>query len=86
MRYTTEYKDLARAKLVEAGGRHAKKNGFTSSGMAGLAAAADVTTGSMYKHFSGKSDFFVALISAELQRTADPVSYTHLTLPTSDLV
>lgn len=71
MRYTTEYKDQARAKLVEAGGRHAKKNGFASSGMAGLAAAADVTTGSLYKHFSGKSDFFVALISAELQRTAD---------------
>jgi TetR/AcrR family transcriptional regulator, transcriptional repressor for nem operon len=71
MRYTNEYKEQARAKLVEAGGRHAKRHGFGSSGMAELAAAAGVTTGSMYKHFSGKSDLFVAMITAELKRTAD---------------
>lgn len=71
MRYTTEYKENARAKLVEAGGSHAKQHGFNSSGMADLAAAAGVTTGSLYKHFSGKSDFFVALLTAELKRTAD---------------
>jgi TetR/AcrR family transcriptional regulator, transcriptional repressor for nem operon len=71
MRYTTEYKDQARARLVEAGGRYAKQHGFQSSGMADLAAAAGVTTGSLYKHFNGKSDLFVALIAAELQRTAD---------------
>lgn len=71
MRYTTEYKEQARTNLVEAGGRHAKQHGFTSSGMADLAAAAGVTTGSLYKHFSGKSDLFVAMITAELKRTAD---------------
>jgi TetR/AcrR family transcriptional regulator, transcriptional repressor for nem operon len=71
MRYNTEYKEQARAKLVEAGGRHAKQHGFISSGMAGLAAAAGVTTGSLYKHFNGKSDLFVAMITAELKRTAD---------------
>jgi TetR/AcrR family transcriptional regulator, transcriptional repressor for nem operon len=71
MRYTTEYKDQARAKLVEASGRYAKQHGFNSSGMADLAAAAGVTTGSLYKHFNGKSDLFVALITAELKRTAD---------------
>ena len=71
MRYNTEYKEQARAKLVEAGGRHAKQHGFTSSGMADLAAAAGVTTGSLYKHFSGKSDLFVAMITVELKRTAD---------------
>ena len=71
MRYTTEYKEQARAKLVEAGGRHAKQHGFMSSGVADLAAAAGVTTGSVYKHFSGKSDLFVAMITAELKRTAD---------------
>ncbi len=71
MRYTTEYKEQARAKLVDAGGRHAKQHGFISSGMADLAAAAGVTTGSLYKHFSGKSDLFVAMITAEMQRTAD---------------
>jgi TetR/AcrR family transcriptional regulator, transcriptional repressor for nem operon len=71
MRYNTEYKEQARAKLVEAGGRHAKQHGFNSSGMADLAAAAGVTTGSLYKHFSGKSDLFVAMITAELKRTSD---------------
>ena len=71
MRYTAEYKELARAKLLDAGGRHAKQHGFISSGMADLAAAAGVTTGSLYKHFSGKSELFVAMLKAELQRTAD---------------
>ena len=71
MRYTNEYKEHARANLVESGGRHAKRHGFGSSGMAELAAAAGVTTGSMYKHFSGKSELFVAIITAELKRTAD---------------
>jgi len=71
MRYTTEYKEEARAKLMVASGRHAKQHGFISSGMADLAAAAGVTTGSLYKHFSGKSDLFVAMITAELKRTAD---------------
>jgi TetR/AcrR family transcriptional regulator, transcriptional repressor for nem operon len=71
MRYTNEYKDQARTRLVEAGGQYAKQHGFNGSGMADLAAAAGVTTGSLYKHFSGKSDLFVALISAELNRTAE---------------
>jgi TetR/AcrR family transcriptional regulator, transcriptional repressor for nem operon len=71
MRYSDEYKVLARAKLVHSGGQHAKQHGFASSGMADLAAAAGVTTGSVYKHFSGKSDLFVAMITAELKRTAD---------------
>jgi TetR/AcrR family transcriptional regulator, transcriptional repressor for nem operon len=71
MRYSTEYKAQARKKLMDASGRHAKQHGFNSSGMADLAAAAGVTTGSAYKHFSGKSALFVALIGAELKRTAD---------------
>lgn len=71
MRYPNEYKEQARAKLVSAGGRHAKQHGFSSSGIADLAAAAGVTTGSLYKHFSGKSDLFAAMIAAELKRTAD---------------
>lgn len=71
MRYTAEYKEQARAKLIESGGQHAKAHGFASSGMADLAAAAGVTTGSLYKHFNSKSDLFAALITAELNRTAE---------------
>jgi TetR/AcrR family transcriptional regulator, transcriptional repressor for nem operon len=71
MRYTADYKESARRRLVALGGRHAKQHGFGDSGMAALAAAAGVTTGSLYKHFDGKADLFTALVKAELQRTAD---------------
>jgi TetR/AcrR family transcriptional regulator, transcriptional repressor for nem operon len=71
MRYTAEYKKQARENLVNLSGKHAKQHGFIDSGMADLAAAAGVTTGSLYKHFKGKSDLFVNIIQAELKRTAD---------------
>jgi AcrR family transcriptional regulator len=74
MRYPKEYKEQARARLLGRGGSHAKKHGFGDSGMDALAAAAGVTTGSLYKHFDGKSDLFSALIRAELQRTAERFS------------
>jgi TetR/AcrR family transcriptional regulator, transcriptional repressor for nem operon len=70
MRYPKEHKEQTRTRLLESGGIHAKKHGFVGSGMDSLAAAAGVTTGSLYKHFEGKSDLFAALIRAELQRTA----------------
>ncbi len=70
MRYTQEYKESAKQRLVAAGGSHAKQHGFGGSGMSELAAAAGVTTGSLYKHFGGKADLFATLISAELKRTA----------------
>ncbi|MEO8281334.1 MAG: TetR/AcrR family transcriptional regulator [Ideonella sp.] len=70
MRYPKDHKDASRQRLVEQGGSHAKKHGFNESGMAGLAASAGLTTGALYKHFDGKADLFVALITAELARTA----------------
>lgn len=74
MRYPKEHKEQARNRLLESGGSHAKQHGFGGSGMDALAAAAGVTTGSLYKHFDGKSDLFAALIRAELQRTAQRFS------------
>lgn len=70
MRYPKEHKDTSRQRLIELGGSHAKKHGFNESGMASLASAAGVTTGALYKHFDGKADLFVALITAELKRTS----------------
>ncbi len=70
MRYPKDHKDSSRQRLIELGGSHAKKHGFNESGMGSLAAAAGVTTGALYKHFDGKADLFVALITAELERTA----------------
>lgn len=74
MRYPREHKDQARKRLLESGGGHAKKHGFGGSGMDALAATAGVTTGSLYKHFEGKSDLFAALIRSELRRTAQRFS------------
>ncbi len=70
MRYPKDHKDTSRQRLIALGGSHAKKHGFNESGMASLAASAGVTTGALYKHFDGKADLFAALITAELQRTA----------------
>lgn len=71
MRYPRDHRPAARSQLLDRGARHAKKHGFRASGMDALAAAAGVTTGSLYKHFEGKSDFFAALLESELQRTAE---------------
>jgi TetR/AcrR family transcriptional regulator, transcriptional repressor for nem operon len=70
MRYTKDHKEASRQRLVELSGSHAKRHGFNDSGMAALAASAGVTTGALYKHFDGKAALFAALITAELQRTA----------------
>lgn len=70
MRYSADEVQATRQRLLAQGGSHAKQHGFGESGMAALASAAGVTTGALYKHFKGKSDFFAALVTAELQRTA----------------
>jgi TetR/AcrR family transcriptional regulator, transcriptional repressor for nem operon len=70
MRYSKDHKDASRQRLIELSGSHAKQHGFNESGMASLAASAGVTTGALYKHFDGKGDLLVAVINAELERTA----------------
>ncbi len=80
MRYPKDHKETSRQRLIERGGNHAKQHGFNDSGVAALAASAGVTTGALYKHFSGKADLFAALVTAELARTA--VQYE--TLATGD--
>ena len=74
MRYPKEHKEKARQRLVENSGRLAKQRGFAASGVDALAAASGVTSGSFYKHFSGKSDLFAAVVTAELQRSAQRFS------------
>ncbi|MCX7164965.1 MAG: TetR/AcrR family transcriptional regulator [Rhodocyclales bacterium] len=71
MRYSKEHKDEARQRLLDASARHVKKHGFAASGVDALASAAGVTSGSLYKHFGGKSDLFASVIRTELKRTAE---------------
>lgn len=70
MRYPKEHKEQARRRLVEGGARLAKKRGFAAAGVDDLAAAAGVTSGSVYKHFGGKTELLAAIIEAELGRSA----------------
>jgi len=70
VRYPKEHKEQARQRLVAGGARLAKKRGFAAAGVDDLAAAAGVTSGSVYKHFVGKSELLSAIITAELGRSA----------------
>lgn len=70
VRYPKEHKEQARQRLVEGGARLAKKRGFAAAAVDDLAAAAGVTSGSVYKHFGGKSELLAAIIRAELERSA----------------
>jgi len=74
MRYPKEHRDKVRQRLVENSGRVAKERGFAASGIDAMAAESGVTSGSLYKHFSGKSDLFAAIVRAELQRSAEGFS------------
>ena len=74
MRYPRQHKEQARQRLVERSGRLAKERGFAASGVDAMAAASGVTSGSLYKHFNGKSELFAAIVKAELQRSAERFS------------
>jgi AcrR family transcriptional regulator len=69
MRYSAEHKRRARANLVSRGARVAKRSGFAASGIDALAAAAGVTSGSVYKHFASKDELLRALVETDLEVT-----------------
>lgn len=69
MRYPKDHKEQVRAKLLAQSGSYAKKHGFAASGVDTLAAAAGLTTGSLYKHFANKTELFAELIRNELGRS-----------------
>ena len=69
MRYSKDHKQQARQQLLNQSGSHAKKHGFSASGVDALAGAAGVTSGSFYKHFASKNALFSTLVKAELEQT-----------------
>jgi TetR/AcrR family transcriptional repressor of nem operon len=54
MRYSPEHKEETRARLLKTTGSLVKKKGFAATGVDGLMAAAELTSGAFYSHFRSK--------------------------------
>lgn len=68
MRYPPEQKERTRAGIVEVAGRAFREKGFHGIGVDGLAAAADLTSGALYKHFGSKNVLFREVVRVGLDR------------------
>lgn len=71
MRYSSDHKEGARTRLIDATGALVKKNGFAATGVDGLMAAAGLTSGAFYTHFRSKGDLLEAIIENELKRSIE---------------
>lgn len=76
-RTQVERSDATTARLVSAAQRLFGRDGYATTSIVAVAAAAGVTKGAAYHHFRGKADLFRAVfvreqeeIAAELERTA----------------
>lgn len=69
MRYSPDHKDSTRAHLLDVGGALAKENGFGTTGVDKLMAAAGLTSGAFYAHFRSKGELLEALVNSELTRS-----------------
>lgn len=78
MRYSTTHKADTRKHLLRTAGALAKKKGFSSTGVDALMAAAGLTSGAFYNHFSSKDELFSELLKQEVEHSfslfADEVS------------
>jgi TetR/AcrR family transcriptional repressor of nem operon len=66
MRYSTDQKIKARRSIIESGAKVLKTGGFSGVGVDQVAAAAGVTSGSLYSNFSGKEDLLKEIIGTFL--------------------
>jgi TetR/AcrR family transcriptional repressor of nem operon len=66
MRYSSDQKLKARRSIIESGAKVLKTGGFSGVGVDQVAAAAGVTSGSLYSNFSGKEDLLKEIIGQYL--------------------
>jgi TetR/AcrR family transcriptional repressor of nem operon len=66
MRYSTDQKINARRSIIESGAKTLKSGGFAGVGVDQVAAAAGVTSGSLYSNFSGKEELLKEIIETYL--------------------
>jgi len=70
MRYNAEHVAASREALVRAAARTFRERGYAGVGVDELSKQAGVTSGSFYKHFGGKSDAFLEVVKAGIDRVA----------------
>ena len=66
MRYTPEQQQANRHAILSAATQLFKEKGFGGVGIDAIAAAAGLTSGALYSHFSSKQALFEAILEAEL--------------------
>ena len=66
MRYPPERKAATRGAVLKAAARELRERGFYGVGVDGLSAAAGVTSGAFYSHFSSKEELLASVIDAYL--------------------
>ena len=66
MRYPSERRAETRHAVLKAAARKLREHGFSGVGVDGLSAAAGVTSGAFYSHFSSKEDVLRSVIDANL--------------------
>lgn len=60
-----------RAAILRSAKQHFLKSGYTVAGMADIARDADVSTATLYKHFSSKEELFAAVVKEAAIATGD---------------
>src|SRR5580692_5061868 len=66
MRYSSDQRLKARRSIIESGAKVLKTGGFAGVGVDQIAAAAGVTSGSLYSNFSGKEDLLKEIVGQYL--------------------
>jgi AcrR family transcriptional regulator len=79
MRYPPERKAETREAVLKAAAFELRERGFDGVGVDRLSAAAGVTSGAFYSHFSNKEDVLRSVIDANLGRQFTDPEYADLT-------
>ena len=68
MRYSPEHKEASRAAMLKAALHIFREKGISGAGVDTIANAAGLTSGSFYKHFSGKAEAVTEVVRISLER------------------
>jgi TetR/AcrR family transcriptional regulator of autoinduction and epiphytic fitness len=72
--YRRTVSEAKRASILKAARESFLKNGFSRAAMAEIARVADVSTATLYKHFSSKEELFEAVITRTFSQGPEPFS------------